>query len=311
MKGIVLKVIVLLAVVVQMDGVFRFMFEKHIFQRTLSGERAGSLNYLIQKKQHSAFIVMGSSRAKNHIDPAQLTHLKGTGYNAAINGAGALLYNSVLLELMLSNHVKPNTILLQTDVNNFSTDAPESHISELTPLYPYYQQSYFMQHYIKSLRMDEHVKLYSSMYRFNGKAMNILFNYLKRNSVTENNGYMPLFESMDTMGEPFTAYSSNTVIEFSKIKLEAMKNIIQLCSHNDIRLIIVLPPSYNNVIYGSKDIVHLKSTLKNISDRIRVIDMGDVKKFTDLEGAENWKDELHLNAIGAKKFSIYLNDSLK
>jgi hypothetical protein len=97
---------------------------------------------------------------------------------------------------------------------------------------------------------------------------------------------------------------------FDSLKINALNNIITICDENKIKLFIVFPPRFKNTFSEEKHLTDLlsKLTLKN---NCYVIDMIDINRFSDLQDHSNWKDEDHLNIVGANKFTNYLNDSIQ
>ena len=305
MKKILGKLIVVLIILIVFDKTFGYFFNKYIFVNS------GSVNYFLSQKKDVSFIILGTSRAKHQIDPDLLTAIKGKGYNAGVEGVGEDLYNSSLLDIALNNNIKPQIVLLQTDAGNYLQQQNNKFSQELSSLYPYYDESMILHNYCNSLGYEERLKLDFEMYKFNGKLYEILFNFITKNSkVVTNNGYAPLNSTMDSTIESFSPPTGDTVNSFDETKLNALNDIIQLCNHNNIKLYFILPPTFNNYHYRKKDINRLISYIHTKSNE-KIINMADIKKFPDLENAKNWKDENHLNEIGAAKFSQYLNDSLR
>ena len=308
MKKIIIQIAAIFFMVLIFDRLVSFIFSKYIFEKTMTGEGGGELNYLLAKKRNADYIILGSSRAKHHIDPEKLTAINGAGYNAGINGVGTILHSNIVLDILQHENFKPKIILLQIDAVNFADEYFENYLYGLNSLYPYYKKSQLLQYALKELPLEERLKLNFEMYKFNGKVSNICLNYFKQNSNTENNGFDPLHNTMDTVNLlelPFPKFT------FSPQKLSMLSNIIKNCDQKSIKLFVIFPPYYKNVNYRKDDVDFLKNYIKNISAAINIIDMGNVTNLPDLQNAQNWKDIGHLNNIGAAKFSSYFNDSLK
>lgn len=307
MKKILIKIAVIFLIVLIFDRLFSFVFTKHIFEKTISGESGGNLNYLLEKKKNADYIILGSSRAKHQVDPEKLTAINGIGYNAGINGVGTILHSNIVLDILLHENFKPKIILLQIDAINFAAEHLESYQYGLNSLYPYYKKSKLLQSSVKELPFEEQLKLNFEMYKFNGKITNLLLNYFKQQSVVDNNGYFPLYQTMDSVNQqdlPFAKFN------FSAKKLQVLNNIITSCKQNNIQLVIIFPPYYKNVNYKKDEVNFLKNYISNISGKVNIIDMANITNLPDLQNAQNWKDIGHLNNIGAAKFSASLNDSL-
>lgn len=305
MKKIILYLCCFIAAVFLIDRSFGFLFERFIFSKTYSGESGGNLNYLFQKKRDIQFLILGSSRAKNMINPAFINVWKGKGYNAGVNGVGGVLYMNSIVELALKNDIKPDAIIVQIDVRSFSISESDTRRAEITRLYPFIDQSYILQQYSRQLGYKERVKLNLRMYRYNGKVYNILTNRF-RNNTGDNNGFNALTGMM-------TAETKNEKIDelgrFDSLKIDAMNNIIRQCRKHNIKLFVVFPPRYEDNFSEAK---HLNALLSRFDyyGHCHFIDMIDIGKFPALQDRSNWKDEAHLNITGANKFTTYLNDSL-
>ncbi|MFD0878348.1 hypothetical protein ACFQ1A_29555, partial [Massilia pinisoli] len=63
MRAILLKVITIVIILIVIDKGFGALFNNFIFKKTISGERGGSLNYLLERKKNIDFVILGSSRA--------------------------------------------------------------------------------------------------------------------------------------------------------------------------------------------------------------------------------------------------------
>ncbi|HPI53456.1 MAG TPA: hypothetical protein PLU10_02120 [Chitinophagaceae bacterium] len=306
MIHILKNIVILIFVIVVIDISFGFFFKRFLFDKTISGESGGSLNFLLNKKQDVDYLVFGTSRAKHHIDPSLLTNLKGNGYNAGINGVGGIIYNTVLLDLCIQRNVKPNEILLQLDVINFC-ETPKNYNSSLIFLYPYFNESKILRDYIQRDGYKESFLAHSNLYRFNGKVLNVLFNYVKRNGVADNNGFVPLVETMDTSGqnEIKTDYAP---LDFESINFKALTDFYKLCKENNIKLYFVFTPSCKNCMFSPQRDMEFSTYVTTNMPEVSMINLSDLKTCIELAGFENWKDMTHLNQEGAAKFSRILND---
>jgi hypothetical protein len=304
MKKIILKILFLLFIVIGLDQLIGFAFSKYIFQNTFSGEKGGGINYLIEKAAQLDFVIMGSSRAKYQIDPNLITSMNGDGYNAGMNGVGTILFNSVLLDLLSQDNKIPKSIILQIDVQDFEK---KNETIEISALYPFYSKSTLLQHFTKSLSYEEKIKTKFTSYRFNGKVLNILFNFLKRNKLLSNNGFGISEAKLD---------STNFVVEhkvekplvFSELKLEALNSFINNCKKHKVNLFVVLTPSYGNKLYRPFENERILKTIKSTSNSVCTIDLSNVDNMQEIKSANYWKDGTHMNKWGAELFSKKLNE---
>lgn len=302
-KKILITLSIFIALFLLTDRVFVYLFEKNIFSKTLSGESGGSINYLINKKHDSDFIILGTSRAKHQLDPALFVkRYKGNGYNVGVNGVGEIVYNSILLDILTKNNIHPKQVILQTDVYQFAENENIAH--EVVPLYPFIKQSTLFNKYID---FKEKIKLYIHSYRYNGKLLNLVFNYFKRNTVVDNNGYIPLYNKLDPTRVTVKSVQKRT--KLSQAKLAAVQDIINTCNSNNIQLTVILPPFYNNIGYNKEDVTNLINTLHKMGIK-EVINLADCNSIPALKSAELWKDVTHLNNDGAQLLSEAINDRL-
>lgn len=307
MKKIFLFLCCFVLSVFVLDRTISILFEKFIFNKTYSGESGGNLNYLFQKKNNINFLIAGSSRAKNMINPDSLSVLSSEGYNAGVNGVGGVLYMNTLFELLLNKNIKPHYIILQTDVRDFSIKKANGNRAEITRLYPFIDDSKILQVYSKQLGFEETLKLKLKLYRFNGKFYNIMINRFKNNSNNNSNGFNALTGKMTFMNENETI---DNLDHFDSLKINALNNIITICDENKIKLFVVFPPRYKNVDSEEMHLSDLLSRLK-YKNECYVVDMININKYPDLQDQSNWKDEAHLNVFGANKFTAHLNDSIQ
>jgi len=310
MKKILIFISCFFLIIFLLDRSINFVFEKYIFSKTFSGESGGNTNYLFQKKKDAKFIILGSSRAKNMINTSLLTSFNCEGYNAGINGVGGILYMNALVDLMIHKKIIPEYIVLQTDERDYRYKKINTYHTQITPLYPYLDDSKILQDYALSLGYEEKLKLQFKLYRYNGKFYNIITNYLKKGKVKEPDGYSPLKGVMKKENEINESEEVDMDLQFDSLKLDALKTIINVCKENKIKLFIVFPPSYKNGWYKEQQVNKLIDLISQQS-QVEIINMADVHKFQDLQDNSNWKDGAHLNSTGTDKFTRYLNDSIK
>ncbi len=310
MKKIIIKLLIIIAVTIVADRLFSWIFFKAIFSKTVSGESGGTVNYLLENKKTADFLILGSSRAKFHINPALLTNIyNGNGYNAGISGTGGLIYNNLLLQLLVSKGAKPKLIILQLDVYPYFTIKDDIAPNEISSLYPFLGENEVVRSYVSNhANYAEKFKLLFHTYRYNGKFLNILYNYPRRNSIPNNNGFEGLNNQFDTSGFQIPSDLSQKHT-YSENKLQALTGIVTTCKNNGIPLQVVISPSYENSLL-------LKEGNKIIINQLRqqavehIYDYSDVNSIPALQPATMWKDAAHLNTEGATIFSKILNQAI-
>lgn len=308
MKRILKKIAILLIVLVLIDISFGYLFKKYIFDKTFSGESGGSLNFLLNKKRNIDFLILGTSRAVQQINPDLVTHINGKGHNAGINGTGGIIYNTVLLDICINRGVRPKVIVLQLDAQNFCGE-PGTYSSALISLFPFYDESKIMKLFIKKDGFKESLLVKSNLYRFNGKSLNIVFNFIRKPKGTTWNGFEPMEQVMDTTIQVGKIHPK-LKLNVDHINFVALYHFNNLCKVNSISLVIVLPPYYKNCLYNERSDAEFTDYIHTKYPNIHLVNLSNINNYKELSGFENWKDYSHLNSIGADKFSRILNDSL-
>lgn len=310
MKKLFLYLGIVAATLVATDRVFYYCFTKYIFSKTFNGDSGGAINYTLKKQPRSDFFILGSSRAKYHIDPSLLTALyNGNGYNAGKNGYGGIVYNDMLLHLILNEPAAPKMILLQADPRYFFKTGNEDFTDELLPLYPFVGNSVALQNFINdNTGYAERFKLFFHAYRYNGKFAGVIYNYATRQSFTGNNGFESLAGKIDssTFQAPEPLSTQQT---YSAVKINLLTDVVKTCNARKIRLAVVFPPTYKNSNFLQQATDTIIRVL-NKSGELSIYDFSDIEKLPALQPAYLWKDLSHMNKTGAAIFSKMLNDSL-
>ena len=292
------------------DRGFYYFFRNKVFNTILSGETGGSLNYLIKYKLNTDFLILGTSRAVKQINPDILFDGKLKGYNAGIHGVGEIIYNDILLDIILNKGAKPKIIILQIDLTWFFNKKIDN--KELIVLYPFINSSKRLQHYIAITNYEERTKLFFRSYQFNGKVLNVIKNYFERTKQTDNNGFDPSpctpRDSINTIMTANSAKKSGPV-SIDSIRMNALVNIIQNCKNKNIKLIIVQPPSFSNILLYDQCNKIFKENIER-KYKVPFIDFSYLPEKNVLNDPKLWRDAYHLNIDGADIFSEMLNDSI-
>lgn len=300
MKKILIKILLLLSIIFLVDYSLGKL-TTFVFNRTYSGENGGNINHLLRLKND--FIVLGTSRAKFQINPDSIKCLGFPGYNAGVNGVGSVIYNSILLDLLAKQHNLPKSLILQLDAQDFEV---KNQHRELSALYPFYEHSQLLRSFINNLNYEERIKTKFITYRYNGKLMNIVFNFLKKNSNSINNG----FSASDTKLDTKKLIEENEKIQsfvHSDMKLKALDFILQTCIENKINLFLTFTPTYRNKLYRPEENRRIVEIIKKKSGKIPVLDYSNINEIQEIKSAEFWKDATHMNQWGAAIFSKHLN----
>jgi hypothetical protein len=118
--------------------------------------------------------------------------------------------------------------------------------------------------------------------------------YLKRNKIDSLN-------KTDTIKKMMAHHSEN----YSKINIQYLHKIVDLCKKNDIKLVLVRMPLYPTYFKTKNEILFQRIRKEYFSD-VPFLDFHSVS-FND----DEFGDYDHLNYKGAKRFSIFLDALIK
>lgn len=249
-------------------------------------------------KESADILILGSSRALHHYDSNVISTKTGIScYNTGLGGYG-IFYNYAILSETIKKK-SPRIVILDLSPNVIVDDQS---YNKLNTLLPYYKSHNSFKEIIELDSKFSKLELVSSMYRYNS----ILYDLIRDNFVNKtniNNGFIPLLEVMNVNG--FKA-SSLEMKEIDPNKLRYLEKIIDLCSNNGIKLIGVISPTYLKYDLQNTIIQDLQKIF--VSKDLEFYDYSD---FSDLyKKPQYFKDQLHLNNVGAKIFTNDLSRKL-
>jgi hypothetical protein len=263
---------------------------------------------IIDGKSYSEILFIGSSRAMHNINPRIVDSLTGLhSYNAGIDGANLLEINLVL-ECYLKSHPAPKIILADIAINSFA-------IKKL----PFFNPNHYYQFLNKPL-VFEALRPYERVY---------LFKYLPFLQLTQSNdllkqnailGYAGRTDPLTSISyKGFVDYGTDTLhlplkktyfmnYEIEQRGIDILKEMINICKQNDIKLIFTYAPEY----HPEEDTYNpdFFPTIKNISKAadIPFLDFRNNKVF---ENHKLFINEHHLNHYGVEIFSTMIAEEVK
>lgn len=303
MKKFIVGVLLIIAV----DQILGFTLG-FLYQRTTTGEGGGVINFALTKAPN--ILILGSSRAKHHIDPAILSqYLSMSAFNAGIDGHD-FLYAMMFFDLWQRLHPPPRVILLHVDVASFVKNEEEL---QKTSIFSYYiDQSDVVKRIIFARSRYEPLKLLSSSYRFNGKLLSILKNqFVVANE--QDNGYLGLVGEIKWNGaSSHEAERKDQVAPFWQEKLTLLKKLADYCAQNATRLVLVYSPRFRE---NSLEHTTWTTNLSRLLMAYPAVEWIDISEHTHPEvfarRADLYRDTSHLNRRGAELFSHLLAKSLE
>ena len=186
--------------------------------------------------QDSTLLILGSSRARNHYNPAILRDSLGMScYNAGRSGC-FLTYQSAQLDLILDRYI-PKMIIL--DVTPYDMNPGGDDYDRLSGLLPYQHHSSWNKVVTKK-SVFEPVKCVSRIYPYNSLLLKMIPN-LKDRGEFRSDGFQPLTGVWEGKYENTNGGGSNVV---SETKKQEMLHIVKTCKNHAIRLVMITSPYY-------------------------------------------------------------------
>jgi hypothetical protein len=317
MRRILLYFALLSASFLLLDRAVALVLSKALFPSVLSGEAGGDINYLLEKKRDADLLVLGSSRARHHLDPALLTsNVARRPFNAGANGVGDLTYASVVLDLALREGLRPRAVIPQADAWEFARGADTGaqarmrRARSLSALYPFLGRSPVLERAVREQAgfRERTLLLLLRSYRFNGKVLNLLAHRLRPAGTRD--GYEALEGRLARAAVPAVPRERPGIGPGSppvSAANRALKEIAEACARQDIRLVVLIAP-YLEERASAESRRLLRATLAKAGAN-RVVDFGHLP--APLENPALWRDPAHLNGEGAALLSKMLADSLR
>lgn len=291
MKKYIIHIFLFFVIILTIDICFGKAYD-YMASHAKGGETKATYDFLMEDQYD--IIVMGSSRANHHYVPSVIENSTGmTCYNAGLDGNGIILmYGRYKL---ITNRYNPKVILY--DVEPFfdiiEYDYDDHHRRYLADLKPYFFQP-GIKEIFKDVGWTEAVKAHSSLFRYNGIYFSYLRNYIKA-VPSSDNGYLPLLGSISE--EPKKMESPVQVID--SLKLSYIRKIVRDAQSRGIEFVFVTSPKYR------ADSVSIQP-VKDIADELGV-PFWDYTDAPEFQKMEYFKDPMHLNDEGAKKFTIEIS----
>ena len=158
--------------------------------------------------------------------------------------------------------------------------------------------------------LEKYKYLFSS-YRFNGENFTIVTNPFQKICTTSKNGFIPFIKSDGDSLRLCNGIKEMKAIKLSGINSEffiKLNHLKKLCKLNNIQLVVINGPNYflPKLFKKGSLMIQKYCTINNI----KYIDFS--LKYSYLFKKSNlWYDHIHLNNIGAEKYTLLLKKELK
>lgn len=280
-----------------------------LYERALTGEVAGVLNNAL--RQDAELLVIGSSRARHHVDPDVLgARLHLHGYNAGANGQD-FLYSLMFLDLWRPRHPAPKLIVMTLDPTTLLHREDEV---QGTNVASYYRDQSQIVREFQDLRGPlERWKQLSALYRLNGKILPVLKNALLEDQPI-GNGFVGLpgqLQSAPVTPTDLQKERAEAVEPPWDLKMRYLNQLILHCRAEGTRLVLVHPPRLQPDL-SSAELWHAHiQKLLSPWPEVRFLDYTTPPLQRSLvSDPALFADPAHLNRAGAQIFSQLLADDL-
>lgn len=298
MKKFIILLFALFAILAGIDIATGLVFDK----LTLSAKRGYTgRNEFIADKLHDPVLVFGSSRSVHHYDPQVLADSLGVPcYNCGQDGMGIITFYGRFK--LLTARYTPRLIIY--DVTTDFDLRRNDNVTYLTWLKPYYNRP-GIDSIFWHVGPTERVKMLSNMFRYNGKALQIITD----NKPGDDNddalkGFVPL-DGIMTYDKEEDA--TKTQVDFDPVKLYYISRLVKDCSAKGIRLVFAISPLYNSVKQPD-------AYLADFLTLARKQNVPVINHYYDTRFATNknlFQDTYHMNRSGAEIYTSILAHEIK
>lgn len=290
MKRFVLHILVFFAIVAVVDFAVGKVF--HYLQANKAGGRTGA-EYYACKESNEDIIIMGSSRASHHYVPQILSDSLGMScYNTGQDGNGIILQYGRWK--MISKRYTPKLIIY--DINPAFDLCQNDNMAYVDRLKPFCDDGE-VKSYVAGIFSMEKWKLFSQMYRYNYKFIEMTSDCAKRGE-DELKGYIPLYGEIRKEMVEAPRPEKNPTIIVDKTKIHYLEQFAKECKEKGTKLVFVASPAFRGGSYS----VETYAEVSKIADNYQI----PFFYYYDSEYSENpkfFKDSHHLNDEGAVEFT--------
>lgn len=294
MKKLVVNILIFAVIIAVVDCLFGIAC-RYMNSHARGGDTLN--NYVITKEQTAPVIIMGSSRAVHHYNPAILEDSLGLPvYNCGVDGNG-IIFQYGRLKLMLERYAPKVIVYDVCPPFDIAEGDNQRYIKGLKR----WKDSSLLDSLLADVDPLESLKLKSNLYRYNVDFLQMAMDNVHPMQNVTYNGFKPMdgvvnYEPRDKNPEP---------VEWDSIKYKYFNKLLDLCQANNIKVVISYSPSYQ--LESSREMQRMTELCARRG--IPVIDMYAYKPVS--ENQSLFSDATHLNEQGADEFSGIFAESLK
>lgn len=287
-KKFLYKIGVFFLIVIVFDVLFGKAFDYMVYHAKGGDTRR---NNIICNEVMDEILIFGSSRALHHYNPLIITDSLGMScYNCGQDGLGAIL--SYGFYQLISQRYHPK-VLIYDVIKSFDLLAEEDNHKYLGNLRSYYNRK-GIREIFEAVDNTEKYKMWSQMYRYNTKFVQITADCVHPMQVDGVKGFRPYLGEMDTMKiQRRTAEKEEYV--YDTLKIACIKKMIEDLS--ETKVVFVVSPWWDGM--DATSLQPIRDMCQKYA--IPFIDFANDEKY--LHQNKYFKDSGHLNARGADEFT--------
>lgn len=264
----------------------------HYLQANKAGGRTGA-EYYACRESNEDIIIMGSSRASHHYVPQILSDSLGMScFNAGQDGNGIILQYGRWK--MISERYTPKIIIY--DINPAFDLCVNDNMAYIDRLKPFCDDG-VVTNYVASIFPMEKWKLFSQMYRYNYKFLEMTSDCMKHGE-DKLKGYIPLFGKIRKEMVEASRPEKNPTIQVDETKIQYLELLAKECGEKGTKLIFVSSPAFR----GGSNTLDAFAEVSKVAKKYQA----PFYYYYDSDYSENpnyFKDSQHLNDEGAVSFT--------
>jgi len=276
------------------------------FARVRSGWSGGLANQAIAVE--APLLILGSSRARHHLDPAILGPAAGLRvWNAGADGQG-LYYASSLLHLVERRSV-PRVVLWSLDPRDFDARERSGQLQRLSVLLPHYDESSRLRSLWRSQGHAARWKVHVRTYRFNSLVLPMLARLLQSSPPPSHGGFDPMPARPGSLEQELTQDYEEPDSRAS----EALEEALEEVTARGCEVILLTGPTWTAGEPPARFYERIDRPLEDLARRIPRVRFWRLDEIVlpEFRDPGLYVDAGHLNAAGAARFSTLVAERLR
>ena len=281
MKRFFIKIAVFVLCIIILDVLSGVVFS--FFRAHAKGGTTQEANYIAEQCD-ADILVLGSSRANHHYNPAILDSIGGTAYNGGMDGR----------YLMCAEKYVPKIVIYEI-TPEFDYLIYGQNSKYFGFLRPYYDKPGIKQIFERFDNPFEHLKMHSQMYRNNSKILAYVRDLLVEN---KQRGFYPQYGSLN---QNFKENKGMSKFEVDSVKLTLMEELVKETAKRGSKLFFAISPRFSNV--KPEGVMPMYEPGLDLARKYNVPVLNYVFTHRLSDKSDMFVDYVHMNDNGAEIYS--------